>query len=50
MGPKEVILTKDIKLAIVTSKFEVTARKALQLFNLEKFFSCVIGNGQVQEA
>ncbi|MCH4157036.1 MAG: HAD-IA family hydrolase [Acidaminococcaceae bacterium] len=40
---------RDIKLAIVTSKFEVTARKALQLFNLEKFFSCVIGNGQVKK-
>ena len=40
---------RGIKMAIVTSKYESTARKALQLFKIEPFFSCVIGNGQVQK-
>ncbi len=40
---------RQIKMAIVTSKFEITARKALRLFKLEPFFSCIIGNGQVEK-
>lgn len=36
------LVDKDIKLGVVTSKREVMARKGLNLFNIEKYFSTVV--------
>lgn len=40
---------RGLKMAVVTSKFEITARRALKCFNMEQFFTGVIGCGQVEK-